>query len=149
MQRVKFANFYRLLSSVVESCLRLCSGILVPDGIEEGKLQHMVSDINFFESLLQRICDVHPKKTTLDITVNFLLDWGCVVPVHEWGIRFNILTCVSRPNDWLKNHTSSLNRHHACMKSIIEVEIATNRLLRIINSNLLLLWSFKLMGGNL
>jgi hypothetical protein len=50
----------------------LCFDILVPDGIEEGNLQHMVSDINFFKRPFRENCDVHPKKTTLDITVHFL-----------------------------------------------------------------------------
>jgi hypothetical protein len=72
MQIVKFAHFYPSSSSVVESCFRLCSDILVPDGLEEGNLQHMVSDINCFERPFTENCDVHPKKTTLDITFHFL-----------------------------------------------------------------------------
>ncbi len=72
MQVVKFANFYRLSSSVVESCFRLCLDILVPDGIKEKNRQHMVSDINCFERPFTENCDVHPTETNLDISVHFL-----------------------------------------------------------------------------
>jgi hypothetical protein len=92
------ANKYldRSSSSVVGSCFRLFSDILVPDGIEEGILQHIVWDVNCFERPSTENCDVHPTKTTLDVTFHFLSNWDSVVPVHEWGNRFNIFTCVTK-----------------------------------------------------
>jgi len=75
------------------SCFHLFSDILVPDGIEEGILQHIVWDINCFERPSTENCDVHPTKTTLDITFHFLSNWDSVLPVHEWGMGFNIFTC--------------------------------------------------------
>jgi hypothetical protein len=79
---------------VVGSCCHWCSDLRVPDGIEEGHLQHTVSDINCYERPATENCDVHPKKTTLDITFHLLSNWDSVVPVHNWGIGFNIFTCV-------------------------------------------------------
>jgi len=59
-------------TSVFGSCCHCCADKLVPDAIEEGNLQHMVSDINCFERPATENCDVHAKKTTLDIVFHFL-----------------------------------------------------------------------------
>jgi hypothetical protein len=84
----------KLKSSVVGWCWHWWSDILVADAIEEGNLHHMVSHINCLERSATENCDVHPKKTTLDIALHFLSNWDSVVPIQNWGIGFNIFTCV-------------------------------------------------------
>jgi hypothetical protein len=40
--------------------------------LKKATYKHMVSHINWFERPAEENCDVHPKKTTLDITFHFL-----------------------------------------------------------------------------